>query len=84
MKPPVTGALARQERRPGSSPLFRQGAFVMSDAMSENVDELIAILATFSRTGHNQVVFDFSGNADWMDLEVLSTTSRTAQSQTGS
>ena len=64
MKPPVTGALARQERRPGSSPLFRQGAFVMSDAMSENVAKLIAILATFSRTGHNQAAFDFSGNAD--------------------
>ena len=46
------GALA-QQRLPGSEPSASQGAFVMSDVMSENVAKLIAILATFSRTGHN-------------------------------
>jgi hypothetical protein len=36
----------------------------MSEVMSENVAKLIAILATFSRTGHNWAALDFSGNAD--------------------
>ena len=40
------------------------GAFVMSEVMSENVAKLIAILATFSRTGHNWAALAFSGNAD--------------------
>jgi hypothetical protein len=36
----------------------------MSQVMSENVAKLIAILATFSRTGHNRAALDFSRNAD--------------------
>ncbi len=36
----------------------------MSEVMSKNVAKLIAILATFSRTGHNWAALDFSGNAD--------------------
>ena len=40
------------------------GAFVMSEVMSKNVDKLIAILATFSWTGHNQATLDFSRIAE--------------------
>ena len=36
----------------------------MSEVMSKNVAKLIAILATFSWTGHNQATLDFSGIAD--------------------
>ena len=36
----------------------------MSEVMSKNVAKLIAILATFSRTGHNWAALDFSGNAN--------------------
>ena len=36
----------------------------MSDVMSENVAKLIAVLATFSRTGHNQAALDVGRNAD--------------------
>ena len=35
---------------------------------SENVAKLIAILATFSRTGHNWAALDFSGIADLAGL----------------
>ncbi len=43
------GSLAQRERLRGSSALLHGRALVMS----ENVAKLIAILATFSRTGHN-------------------------------
>ena len=85
MKPPVAGALARQERRPGSSPLFRQGAFVMSDAMSENVAKLIG--PYWLRLAGLDITRQHLTSAEMpidMDLQVLSTTSRTVQSQTGS
>ena len=36
----------------------------MSDVMSENVAKLIAILTTFSRTGHNWADVDCAGNMD--------------------
>jgi hypothetical protein len=50
MKPPVMpGRKPGKNAFPARAPLLRQGAFVMS----ENVAKLIAILATFSRTGHN-------------------------------
>jgi hypothetical protein len=52
MKPPVI---------PGSEP--SKNAFP-DFVLSENVAKLIAILATFSWTGHNWVALDFSRNAD--------------------
>jgi hypothetical protein len=52
-------ALAGQERLPGSSPLLCRGF-----CHSENVAKLIAILATFSWTGHNQADVDRGGKAD--------------------
>jgi len=60
------------------------GAFVMSEVMSKNVAKLIAILATFSWTGHNQATLDFSRIAERPGRIGMSTTSRTVQSQTGS
>jgi hypothetical protein len=52
MKPPVI---------PGSEP--SKNAFP-DFVLSENVAKLIAILATFSRIGHNQAALDFSGIGD--------------------
>ena len=51
MKPPVI---------PGSEP--SKNAFP-DFVLSENVAKLIAILATFSRTGHNWARLDFCGIA---------------------
>jgi hypothetical protein len=52
MKHPVMQGASPARTPCRLEPSASQGATVMSDVMSENVARL-AILATFSRTGHN-------------------------------
>jgi hypothetical protein len=64
MKPLVIPGREPSENALPARALCFAGAFVMSDVMSENVAKLIAILATFSRTGHNQADVDCGGKVD--------------------